>query len=778
MRYKIIIPSFILLLILSVFTVAYENVGSNRTDFTIYDNSRWGSGQTYSLVSSPLTTPIGVPLALDLDGNGDTEIIAQDGVIVKIFHNSTLVPTHTYTMASGVTYAPLYTYDIDGDGLKEIITAGSDKQIRIIGYNESALYNKSQFTMTTDPRTVFETLIGCRAVNECMAAYLQDTASGNYKLSATYFSNTGTLGIQNNLSIASTSDTVDLGIYCFPLVATMSSENYNVDGSTEFIFSVSRQTIGGGGPTLSSLEIFYLNTLTNSSPYVQRKITDTHPVQATSISCATSRTGQFVSSPLVFDYDNIPSNGLETLIGSRGAINSYNILLFDANGNKLNTYALFGTSSFPVGMLSPEGNYISNLARGNFFIQSGNYRDVCIMAMNPTLSPQRMTGMCVTGTSLPFTFNTCSVELRNPPYNITPTYSLTNPANFMIHSIFGNRTLLTNGNIASTEVLPSSNVLTSLLTPFGSFPIRCDSLWGGSVSDVFGTNMTSLDFRFPFSGNVSAILSDTQQVGYADIIALSNSNLRYIDDGFSNSPGTITGVEINPCVTSQWAVNTTFTISVTVSDFDGDQISANASIYFGDANQFDYTEQQNFPSGTTFTFGNPMTANKTVSNGVIRISGRDMSKANNQSYDVILYPFSVGNDGVRFNDCKTKENFTLISGGVGAVAPTTTTRPPNIIDVGVDLVGDSTGLSSTIIWLGLMTIVTVLTFFGSAEAFGKANSVGLSFAVVAIVDILLLIIGTLLGFLHIGIVISLVVICLAIIGIFVSRHFTGTSKGG
>src|SRR3990172_11975384 len=129
MRFKFIIPSLFFLIIISLFTVAYENVGSNRTDFTIYDNSRWGSGQTYSLVSSPLTTPIGVPLALDLDGNGDTEIIAQDGVIVKIlFHNSTLVPTHTYTMASGVTYAPLYTYDIDGDGTKEIITGGSDKQ--------------------------------------------------------------------------------------------------------------------------------------------------------------------------------------------------------------------------------------------------------------------------------------------------------------------------------------------------------------------------------------------------------------------------------------------------------------------------------------------------------------------------------------------------------------------------------------------------------------------------------------------------------------------------
>ena len=78
-------------------------------------------------------------------------------------------------------------------------------------------------------------------------------------------------------------------------------------------------------------------------------------------------------------------------------------------------------------------------------------------------------------------------------------------------------------------------------------------------------------------------------------------------------------------------------------------------------------------------------------------------------------------------------------------------------------------------WLIIMMAVGLVVFVGTNIVIKDGMMFG--FVVFLITEFLLLMIGTKLGFLSVGIIISIIVIALVVIGIFVARWFTGTSNG-
>jgi hypothetical protein len=184
-------------------------------------------------------------------------------------------------------------------------------------------------------------------------------------------------------------------------------------------------------------------------------------------------------------------------------------------------------------------------------------------------------------------------------------------------------------------------------------------------------------------------------------------------------------------------------------------------LYYGDGNEQgnEWSAFQS-PGYISRTF----TANKTISNGVLNIEVKD-----NQSGSEVWnrsYSFNVAVDGVEFNDVTCSVNISQgVSGGEGSV-PDVAGDEDNLVSGGMDFFIGYTGLSTTLIWLILMVLVAVgMWVYGSQDTMG--------FGIIAITETLLLIMGTLFGFLSFGVMLVIVILAIAFLAFRMRGVLTG-----
>lgn len=237
------------------------------------------------------------------------------------------------------------------------------------------------------------------------------------------------------------------------------------------------------------------------------------------------------------------------------------------------------------------------------------------------------------------------------------------------------------------------------------------------------------------------------------------------DCGISSpTQAVITESSINPCNTQVWLINTTVLVTMKVESSDNSNVAARVVF---DQNQD--TGWTNFSHvGSVFSFF--FKANQSIVNNQIFLYAKTQ---NNPTVSSVSYSYSVSPTfGISYgqSSCGIKQplNATL------ALLPTNTTtninsnflvralQPWNILGLGVD-----------ILWMIVMLLFAVAMYvYAGIKNFEKT----ITFGTIVIVELFLFIIGTKVGFLSSGIIITIVVVGIILIGIWLRNKFTNPQQ--
>ncbi len=750
MNYKLNCLMLLLILIIPIATAStdYSQIGRENTDYltgTSIFNS--GIGVNFDTSLLVMAKPLQPPLVVDLDGDGRPEIIIADGSTIKIFQNKTLTAIDSFANAKLTGETSILTFDIDGDSEIEIIavTQGEQGNIMILNYSDSTLTNQTDFLIGGSYLTG-HTVFNCKATDDCLIAYSrkQDVLGGQ-GVYATPFTSTG-VGTQILLKNESGGA---VGLACFPRIKHMAVQDYDKDGTKEYIFSFTAWETGSS--TSHNMYIEYINgdgstanreleiNPVGGSGMFRCGVGSTFNEGASNVSCSdvSQAPGACFTSPLVTDIDG--GGTLETVIGFMKDDNEFKMRSFTSGGSLIRTYP----STFDA-----DGVIVSNVVKANVFDNSVSGQDFCVMGyQNPT---NVIDLLCASELSTVFSIlgfplaksDEFFQNNSDPNFNLSRGYGDYNP---MIHSGF----------------YAGGDTITEFATSYGIFqPIF--NFFGGSEIDII--------FSLP-NEQGALIPVDAEGVGLMDLLYLTATNLFYYDDRFINSDGQITSFTINPCLDSTWKVNTTVAITITVDDVDSDNVGARAILYDGISNEQDSDWSVNNTAGTSFSFS--FVANETIGTADLVMRGRDVE--NPDSPDVITRTFSVGTNGLEFGDCVTSESFDLIP----PVIVTTTTNPvdPNVEDNAItsslDEMTGLFGLGRFLTWIVVMIVfaLAILIFAAQSKNFDLIIAAG----IIVIVESLLIIMGIFLGYIPFGVIITVIVVAVAVIIVWLSNKFTGSS---
>ncbi len=770
MRLKLVLLVIAIFLLVStvIAETDYTEVGDADTSF-IRGNGIFNSQldpNTDVVITGTLVVsdPKKVPLISDLDNDGNFEIIILSGTSLSILQNKTLDVADTFSLNVTPTerFSNIIIFDIDGDNLNEIILVAEKKaHLIILEYNNSRVTLQKDFNFTEQGLTVFVDqrsasvsglhTLACESTERCLVAYgnRQDTGSGT-NLFASFF-NSSFLGHETQIDTAPSGET-----FCTPKIRLMERGDYDQDSDVEFMFVYASYTETA---TDDEVNVYWLNVednhsvteelqvtttevggiLEDSGPDLFCDITNTQPLFTSTGGSGLAIPEKFFTAPLVFDAD--PSSaGLETIIGVMTDNNEFIMIMYDSSATEIREFPLIQES---------EGQLISNVFRAEIFDDSASETDFCVFAQQSTDEQLSLTcGSLQDGDGFGIgNLQTIEFRLENfNEYNVSHDFD---EFQIITHSIE------TDSTNSEDEILTSFGVLGISLTGCGILN-NCDM---------------SLIFNNPIQDG-AVISTDLEETNLEDLLIMTSTNLFYLNDGFENSPATISAFTTNPCIDSVWKINTTVEITVTGSDINNDNVAVRAILYSGDSNEQDSGFSANVSSGTTVPFN--FVANKSIGAGTLRMEAKDVE--NQETVDVIERSFSVANTGVEFNDCVTSQSF-VVEEEVEAVlnASLTVDATDNAVIRGINGISGISNLAGTTIWLLIMLFTTIFIWFEVVQRGMSGNS---ALGTIAIANALFIILGARLGILSTALVVIVVLLGVVILGVFVGRFFTGISTGG
>jgi hypothetical protein len=716
MRNNLFPMAMILLLMSSllVFSVsAYDSYTKIGDDDQKYDMGTgfWNDDAVVNTQATKTGVTSFIPLIYDFDSDGDNEIASYRGNVITIYEGKTLDIQSGYTMPVPGTPAPLYAYDIDDDGNMEIIATkdSGDATIRILSYNGTALNLDNTINYSGLKYYAFsmsgEIAISCAAANSCMAAGFNAEKFFVFGFDSTQL-------LQGNLSYING----ESGVNYFPYIRNIASGDYNNDGSQEYVVSFIKDL------TTDRIDTFWLNPSYNGS--FELEYDYDYRVEYTMAESLSGRIKQYLTSPMLYDFDS-GSPGLETAVGYQRTSTAQVLYMYDYQGNLYDRYPQLTETT---------GSFVSNIMIMKPRPESIDY--ACMSGYDTSSSEILLTcGSPISGYLADSTLYSASSEI--PFYNTSKSYGMTNRINnvqdyssgYDIDEIF-----------ASSGVYELDDSSCSLALTLDKY--NCD------MSNIFSTS----------TANVTIIQVDFEKNSKPDLITLQNSNIWYLDDGFTNTKGNISYYEINPCLGSTWKVNTSVSFAVTGTDIDGDSVQATAW-YDGNYIQLDW-----LPTGTTFPFS--FVANRT---GVISFGFSVRDSENNNTNTTFTFTNPVSETGVESGDCVTTNYFTSSAASTnGTTAYDTIPADSNLVN-GLEQTSSLLGMSVFLLYILIMGVVALGMFI-----YLKEHSIG----AIAIVEALMLIFGVKLGIIGYGIIIFISIIGIIVIGVWLSSRFMGNKGGG
>jgi hypothetical protein len=244
----------------------------------------------------------------------------------------------------------------------------------------------------------------------------------------------------------------------------------------------------------------------------------------------------------------------------------------------------------------------------------------------------------------------------------------------------------------------------------------------------------------------------------------TGTNLWYFDDQYSYHNPTIDSYYVNPCLGSTWKINTSVEARIVGGSQDDATIQGKAILYYGTAQAIDSGWSAFLAEGTTLTFS--FIANTTIGSGILRLLINDSHSLTD--YEDLT--FSVGNAGVEFGDCTTEED---VAGAEEAAAGDNVSQLPssgNDIEQFIGTIEDATGMGSTLLWLMLMMGASIVIVISAM----RAHWDGVAMSIMLLVfNAGLLVMGSLLGFIGVGVIIVLALICLVALSLWAKDAFAG-----
>jgi len=748
----------------------YENIGGADGDYNLGDGI-FGANVNFLSRGIGVTANTQVPLVVDLDGdctdsNQATcrEIIIIDSGTIRIFNSSLVVKDTISTGLSG-TVSNMISFDIDGDGRKELIVAGEETElIKFIDWNGTDLtlqstVNYSNGLYHADPdlfaATGGQIQIGCDDVQSCQLHISsirerEGTLEGN--LSVVLFNESG-MGAITLIRV----HPVIFEPHCAPYIKHVEVTDIDADGNKDYISTWLENSV-----TTTQLVIIAVEkdgTLKSGFP-----IFDTDVAATGTDGCEDAASGRIFSPPTVFPFFGGIEGSSESQIAVAANLagsNTFKIKLYDSSGVFID--------DFPE-VISGEARLVSNVFRGNFFPDT---QDVDFCATGYDLVETELEVVC--GSLLSGEFP----DTNRYIINVSGKFALAQ-FGFENWDVISHSTNHENTLSECLDVSCAKDDLDEVLSPYGLH--RLDRT--GFLCDTTGTCELKEVFFNPF--NTSGVFTsvDLTGSGSEDLLLMTDTNLFIFDSLFQDQGPQIdrSTIRISPCIETFWNINTSTLISFTVDDTDPvatedlDQVTASVTIYADDPNTQEIALGP-LTSGTDFTFVNQFLINKTISfgSGIIRLTANDTGSSDQ---DIIDIPFSVAANGVELNDCTTVGFQVEVEEVEPEFADELTSEVDNAITTGIlgvsDLFG---GVAVGLVWLIIMALAAITIFTSNNTVFtSRGQDEGHKLGIVLIVEIILLIVGTLLGFIPIGIVITIVVLGLIAVGLFFSRVFTGTNN--
>ena len=767
---------FIAFLVFSLIPIASANLDYNETGNrdTLFEQGRgfFNTGlPSADIFTKVISTSRHTPLISDLDGDGVNEIIILDDNTIRLFSGKEMTNVNSIALPDDDRYSNLIVFDIDkfpsDNNFTEIIVVQEERSVLlIIDYNGTAMniqnnISISDATSHVKGNTAGEVVIKCRAVNDCLMAYVDEMSTGftpgqtrNREFFGAYFNSTF-VGFETEL------DETGLGFqtHCLPSVRTMPVVDYDNDGNDEYIIT----TMQSGGSQDEEVHIFWVEVLANHSVIEEFQFTETDVGDIISITGTTDNAifcdnsngnsnglpGRLFTPALTFDIDSPSSNGLETVVAFKLDATDFTMKSYDgcsSDGCTITEFDDYPETCDTFGNC-PTADSISNVFRANVFPGTESVDDFCVIGYDD--SNEELDAICGSETSTLLLTETVEF-LFDTPYNLTDVYGTSNN---IAHSAQH-----------STAIVGGKD-LDEFITSYGVQALFLNG--SGLLSTLQGI------FSIPRE-NGAVISIDAERInapgGREDLIVLTPTNLFYLDDGFSNSGANISFFSVNPCLDSTWKINTSVEVVIRPQDDDADSVSARALLYQGETNQQDSGFSANVSSGTDISFN--FIANRTIGSGTLRLQARDTG--NPDDINTIDLTFSVGSNGVVFGDCKTETTVDIgiqVEDGVIDEATLTEDATDNSIISGINTFIGLTGIAGTTLWLVLMIIFSFAVWSRAGEIGWSGNS---ALGVIAFTNALLIILGARLGILSTGLVIIITVIAVVIIGVFLGSFLTGS----
>ncbi len=740
-------PIFLLLLMFSCLILAQDyNETGNFNSYFRQGTGFFNTGLTSTeSITRAISSPKQTPLITDLDNDGINEIIILDGSTFRLFQGKNLAIVDSFNLPTDERVSNFITFDIDDDNLTEIIVVREvSKTMHILEYNGTSFHNQSSYDLSSfDNFAEAEVMIKCGKTENCFMAFTSniDGVGGARNISIASF-NSSTAGSQ--ILLEETTDSNNN--YCFPKIKAITYADYDGDNTDEYIFTYSlfRKLSD------EQLHIIYVDVADNMTVTKELDITDTtfNPYTVGANDCTNDdiNLGKTFTAPLVFDIDGSISNGLETVIAMMVDSDEFKMHSYKSNGDFLDDYPE---------VFQADGVLISNIIKINAFADSDAV-DFCVMGYDDVDGEIDL--LCASEQAT-WSHLFINYETREFIFDTSLFYNITQD--------YGNWNVITHAAQHSTATFNGAN-LDEVVNSYGVLSLNLDTSCRIQIPPI-----KCLDLIFENPKADAVVLSvDAEKTGRDDLIVQTKTNLWYIDDEFANSPATISDYFINPCIDSTWKVNTSAEVRITAIDIDNDLVSARAILYYNDENEQDTGWSSNSTSGTTFSFAD-FKANKTIGVGTLRLIARDTGVPDvNTSIDIT---FSVGSNGVEFNDCTTEVDLIAEAAAeADEFDPTATDVQDNSITSGLTVFSKLFGLSELIILLlGMLFIAWSIWSVGHEMA--NPNQ-GFIFGTIVLVEIMVIVIGTLLGIIPPGIVITFAILGILVIGMWFRSFFTGTSS--
>lgn len=737
----------------------YFNAGSTR-----FNSQYAGQYAIPNVYSSNFANAQKLPLVGDMNNDGTNDIIAIDGINIKIFHNKQLNVFDTVSL-SGAAASDLLSnpvlYDIDGNGLPEYIIADSTNWNLYI-LNSTSIKTQISFpSFTNNVGRHGESMIACKGIDDCLLVY------STIK--------THEIGIVSNLQAAGFNST-DFGsvlnvrttatnqIYCFSNVPDIQTKDYDFDGNTEYIF-----TSGLMHPSGSDYFIYvdYLQadkavnfTITNDGT-ITKNIGGLGVNPSASESCADINFGQYFTSPLVANFNG--GSTLETIFGTMATASTttYRLYSYDSSRAAIDSYPSAQTA---------EGKMLGNPIKMNGF------------PYDKTGIPDKQNDFCLFG------FSAANKYIDLLCGSMVSNYGLLNYNNieyfaaisgFNLTGSYGLQTLIAHSVNSETNYIENNN-MDEFFNSYGIYGLTADdcTVSGCIITSCYDNTqckMSSLFLNGVFNSVVIPV--DYEKVNSEDYLSMTASALYYVDDKYTNSNPSLCNstadCSINPCKDSVWLLNTSVGLTLKSFDSDNDLVSYNAIPYYGSSNQFETGWTANVSSGTVLVIN--FQANQTITNGIIRIESTDnFDAAGHLVY--IDAPFTVSaSSGYTYGQCTS----ALTSSQAASTTADALLNQPSI-DYKKNVVAEGVGFFNSLFKLGvfgtyLMLIIALDLWivFDKRNLFKQHDDTSYMLILIGIVDALAIILGAITGIIPIGAIIIIAIIGFLAVGLWVANMVRG-----